>query len=443
MERVAQRRLFSWYLFDWASQPYNTLLLTFIFAPYLTDLIGSGAEAQAVWGLTVGLAGLVMAILSPVLGAVADASGRRMPWIWGFSGLYVVGSAGLWFAVPGAETLWPILGLFALGLIGMECATAFTNAMLPGLAPRAELGRVSGTGAAVGYAGGLVALLIALGFLAEGAETGVTLFGFAPAFGLDAAAREGTRFVGPFTAVWYGLFMVPFFLTIRDRAAGPRAPVDLVAGLRRVGATIRRLPRTPSLARFLAASMLYRDALSGLYVFGGIYAAGVMGWTIPEIGVFGIVAILASAVSAWLGGLADRRFGPMPVVAVSIAVLIAVSGALVLVSPDSLFGLPVAPGSRLPDVGFYLLGALIGAAGGALQAASRTLMVAQAPGARMTEAFGLYALAGKATSFVAPMSIAAVTALTGSQQLGILPVLGLLGLSLWLLKGVRTDGDAG
>ena len=187
--------------------------------------------------------------------------------------------------------------------------------------------------------------------------------------------------------------------------------------------------------------MLFRDALAGIYIFGGIYAAGVMGWSISQIGVFGILAILASAVFSWLGGLADQRYGSKPVVVLCVTALLAASIGLVLISPESLFGFKVAAGSIYPDIAFYVLGAVVGSAGGALQASSRALMVAQAPAGQVTEAFGLYALAGKATSFIAPLSIALVTSATGSQQFGILPLAGLLMLSLILLPLVKAEGD--
>ncbi len=436
-----RQRLWGWFFFDWASQPYNTLLLTFVFAPYIAGLMGDGTRAQAVWGFGVAAAGVAIAITAPLLGAVADAHGRRLPWIWGFSALYVAGAAGLWFAAPGELRLFPVLASFALGLIGMEFATIFTNAMLPELGTREEIGRISGSGWAFGYLGGLLALVLMLGLFAENAETGRTIAGLAPPFGLDSAAREGTRFVGPLTALWYAVFMLPFFLFVRE-AKRPRPGAAAVrAGLRQLGRTIGALPERPSLAAYLGASMLYRDALNGIYAFGGIYAAGVLGWSVTDTGVFGILAIIAGAVFAWAGGRADSALGPKPVVVSCVCVLTLVAVFIVFVSRESVLGLAVAPGSRLPDIAFYAAGAVIGAAGGALQSASRTLMVHQADPARMTEAFGLYALSGKATSFIAPLAIGIVTAATGSQQWGITPIILLFGSGLVLLRWVQPEGD--
>ncbi|MGP1356327.1 MFS transporter, partial [Roseicyclus sp.] len=172
-----KRRVWGWWAFDWASQPYNTLLLTFIFGPYVNELLGDGTAAQTAWGYGVGAAGLVIALLAPFLGAVADLSGRRMPFIWLFSAMYIVGAWGLWYAVPGDFSLVLILFYFAIGLIGMEFATIFTNALLPTICRREDMGRVSGSGFAFGYLGGFVALVAMLLLFAENAETGKTLIG--------------------------------------------------------------------------------------------------------------------------------------------------------------------------------------------------------------------------------------------------------------------------
>jgi len=442
MTTSLRKRIWGWFFFDWASQPYNTLLITFIFAPYVKELLGDGTQAQAAWGFGIGAAGLTIAILAPVLGAMADVSGNRLRWIWGFSVLYVVGAAGLWWAVPGDFNLLQILVFFAIGMIGMEFATIFTNSMLPDLGSKEEIGRISGNGWAFGYLGGLMALIVMLLFLAESGETGRTFIGFDPSvLGLDTDAREGTRSVGPLTAAWYAVFMIPFFLFVRDPKPARPARGAVGLALRNLSGTIRGLPQTPSLFAYLGSSMFYRDALNGMYFFGGIYAAGVLNWSVVDTGVFGILAIISGAVFTFIGGHLDTRFGPKPVIAFCILVLTFVAISIVFVSRDSVYGMPVADGSALPDAVFYGFGVLIGAAGGIIQSASRTMMVRQANPDRMTEAFGLYALAGKATSFIAPISIGIVTTLSGSQQIGVTPLIALFLIGLYLLQWVKPEGD--
>ncbi len=437
-----RKRIWGWYFFDWASQPYNTLIITFIFAPYVKELIGDGAKAQAAWGYGVAAAGICIALLAPVLGAISDVSGHRLRWIWLFSLMYFVGSFALWWAAPGDFDLIRTLFFFAIGMIGMEFATIFTNSMLPDLGTREEVGKISGSGWAFGYVGGLIALIVMLTMFQESAVTGRTMIGIEPILGLDPAMREGTRAVGPLTAIWFAVFMIPFFLFVRDPKPAKAPKGALREGLAGLARTIRGLPKQPSLFAYLGSSMFYRDGLNGMYTFGGIYASGVLGWSITEIGIFAIIAIISGAIFAWLGGHIDARIGPKPVISFCILVLTFVAISIVLISRESVYLIPVAADSSAPDIVFYVLGALIGAAGGVIQASSRTMMVRQANPDRMTEAFGIYALSGKATSFIAPLMIGVTTSITQSQQLGVSPLIGLFLIGLILLRWVNPDGGS-
>jgi MFS transporter, UMF1 family len=450
----ARKRIWGWYFFDWASQPYSTLLLTFIFGPYFAEIarsyyMGTGMEveaakaaAQAYWGWGLAIASLAIAVLAPILGAIADGTGRRLIWVWVFSLFYVVGSFGLWWVAPGGEAgmlFWAVC-LFGIGFIGMEFATIFTNALMPSLTQADDLGAISGSGFAFGYLGGLLALVIMLLFFAEGADSGLTLLGIEPLFGLDPEAREGTRAVGPFTAIWFAVFMIPFFLWVREPKTEAR-PLHVGRAMASLRDLIRSLRYRRSLAAYLASSLFYRDALNALYGFGGVYASGVLGWSIIDIGIFGIVGAVTAMVAAFIGGRADRRFGPKPVIILSILVLIGVCSLMVGMTRESLWGMPMDPASRLPDQIFFACGALIGAAGGALQAASRTMMARHTSPDRATEAFGLYALSGKVASFMAPALIALATMASGSQRIGIAPLIVLFLIGLFLLSFVKPKGE--
>ncbi len=437
------KRIWGWWMFDWANQPYSILLLTFIFAPYFTSFVAPDpVTGQAMWGWMLAISGLLTALFAPVLGAIADSSGNKRLWILLWSALYVAGSWALWWAVPDADqsTILFILVAFAIGMVGLEYGIVFTNAILPTLGVRDQLGRISGTGWALGYIGGLVALVAMLLFLAEN-DQGVTLLGIAPLLGLDPDLREGTRAVGPFSALWYLVFVIPFFLWVKEPPTPQAAPGAIRRGLAELKQTLRALPGRRSLFAYLGSSMIYRDGLNGIYAFGGIYAAGVLQWSIIQIGVFGILAAAVGAVACWIGGKLDSRFGPKPVIVGAILLLIVVCTVIVGTDRSMVLFMPVAQGSSLPDVVFYICGGLIGAGGGSLQAASRTMMVRQANPERMTEGFGLYALSGKVLSFVAPGLIALATTVTGSQRLGVTPLIGLFVLGLILLLWVRAEGE--
>ncbi|MDW3223780.1 MAG: MFS transporter [Paracoccaceae bacterium] len=449
----ARKRIWGWYFFDWASQPYNTLLLTFIFGPYFAQtatasLVAGGmeagaarAQAQAYWGYGLTFAGICIAVLAPILGAIADSSGKRLPWIWFFSALYVVGSGALWWTAPADFSVIWALFFFGLGLIGMEFATIFTNSYLPELhEDTGERGRISGSGWAFGYLGGVIALILMLALFQAG-DTGRTIAGLKPIFGLDPETGASTRIVGPLTALWFVFFMIPFFMYTRDRVTTNAPSFRLGSGLSDLGRTLKELPQHPSLLAYLGSSMFYRDALNGLYTFGGIYALGVLNWSITEIGVFGILAAISGAVFCWVGGRLDRGIGPKPIIVACCIILILTSALIISLTPNSVLGIRLNEGSSLPNVMFYIAGALIGAAGGVLQASSRNMLTHQANPERMTEAFGLYALSGKATSFIAPALIALASDLSGSQRLGVTPIAGLFILGLILLAWVKPKGD--
>jgi UMF1 family MFS transporter len=448
-----KKKVWGWMFFDWASQPYNTLLLTFIFGPYFAQTvsemyIGDGMEAEAAKALTQGIwanmlwiAGLLIAFSAPVLGAAADASGQRLPWVWFFSILYVAGSFALWWAYPDGQNYMFVLVAFGIGFIGMEFATIFTNAMLPDLGDEKEIGKISGSGFAMGYWGGVIALFIMFLLIVDDAKTGKTLIGLDPLFGIfDAAEREGTRFVGPFTAIWYAVSMIFFFAWVKET---PRHVGGFSIGgtFRSLGATLAALPKRSSLFAYLGSSLFYRDALNGVYTFGGIYATFVLEWELTLVGIFGILSAISAAFFSWVGGFADRRFGPKPVIVLCVLVLIGVCAVILNMTPDRIFGIALPEGSNLPTQIFFGCGAVIGAAGGVLQACSRSMMVRHSNPERPTEAFGLYALSGKSTAFLAPALIAAATQITGSARLGVSPLVGLFIISLILLIWVNPKGE--
>jgi UMF1 family MFS transporter len=436
----------SWIFFDWAAQPYFTLITTFVFAPYFaTHVAADPASGQSLWGFATAAAGLMIALMSPVLGAIADASGRRKPWIAAFGAMLVIGASLMWFGRPGEPSVIPPLLLaYAIATIGVEFATVFNNAMMPTLVPPDRIGSLSGTGWATGYVGGILSLILVLGFLAASPETARTLFGFTPLFGLDPVSHQGDRITGPLTGVWFIIFVLPMFLLTPDYPA--RCPVSeaLRLGLADLRRTLLELPKQKSLAAFLLANMIYTDGLVSLFAFGGIYAAGTFGWNTIQIGSFGIILAIAGTFGAWLGGKLDDRLGPKRVISASMMILLFAIVAILLVDKDKILFIKVAapvPGGALfassTERAYLLLGCLIGAAGGPLQAASRTLLIHMAPKDRIAQYFGLFALTGKVTSFVGPLLIGAITAVTASQKAGMAVLVLFFVAGLALLARVR------
>ncbi|MDB5629049.1 MAG: major facilitator superfamily 1 [Tardiphaga sp.] len=437
-----------WMLFDWAAQPYFSLITTFVFAPYFATRIATdAATGQSLWGFATAAAGLIIALMSPVLGAIADASGRRKPWIAVFGAIFVVGASLMWIGKPGDPSIiLPLLIAYGFATIGVEFATVFNNAMMPSLVPPDKIGRLSGSGWALGYVGGILSLILVLGFMAANPTTGRTLFGLVPLFGLDPAAFEGDRITGPIAGLWFVVFVVPMFLLTPDFPAKKPVGSALREGLGDLKRTLGELPARRSVAAFLLANMIYTDGLVSLFAFGGIYAAGTFGWNTIQIGTFGILLAISGTVGAWLGGKLDDAFGPRRVIAGSLMLLLVAIISILLIDRETIFFISVAPpvaGGGLfaapAEKAYLALGCLIGMAGGPLQAASRSLLIRLAPRDRIAQFFGLFALTGKVTSFIGPLLIGIVTAVTMSQKAGMAVLVVFFVAGLGLLARVRTE----
>lgn len=444
---ASRRAITGWVLFDWSAQPYFTLINTFVYAPFFASAIATNpVQGQAMWGFASAAAGVAIALLSPVLGAIADASGRRKPWIAGFGLILVLGAAMLWFGRPGApETVAIVLFAFVLATIGAEFATVFNNAMMPGLVPPERMGRLSGLGWAVGYVGGMASLILMLGFLVASPETGKTLIGLNPLFGLDPMQREGDRAAGPLTALWFIAFVIPLFLFTPDAPARMGLREATRTGLASIATTLREARKHRNVMTFLIANMIYMDGLVAMFALGGIYAAGVFGWTTIEIGLFGMLLTITGTIGALIGGRLDDAIGSKPVVIGSIAFLSLATIAILLIGPGHVFFVfqtaKPAPGdglfATLPEQIYLVLGGIMGAAAGPLQAASRSLLVRVAPRDQIGQFFGLFALSGKVTAFVGPFLSGAVTLALNDQRAGLGVLLVMFAAGALILSRVQ------
>lgn len=453
VKRAPLPALLSWVLFDWAVQPFYTLVITFLFAPYFANIVaGDKAWGSALWGYALAVAGVFIAFGSPLLGAMADGRGRRKPWILLFSLIYVASVSTLWFATPAAPPwlLYAMLAAFAVALVAAEYTAVFTNAIMPGLVPNGELGRLSGTSWAMGYFGGLAALMLVLGFLVPAPGSNLTLIHVVPLLSLDEALREGDRLSGPVSAVWYAVFMIPFFLFVPDIRAAKR-PAGERTATGELWDTLRTLPKHPDILLFLIARMSYSDGLSAIFTFGGIYGAGVFGWDVMELGIFGIILALVGGIGALTGGLLDDRLGPKAVIIGALFLMLVGAAGILSVDKGHIFYVlevqGKAPGSMpfsaLGEQVFLAFAILIATVSAPVQAASRSLMARLAPPDKVTQFFGLFAFSGKATAFLAPFLVAAITAATGEQRLGMASIALFLLAGMVLIAPVRTPRPNG
>lgn len=445
------RALVAWVLFEWAAQPFYTLVQTFLFGPYFASAVVSDpTRGQALWGYAAAAAGVVVAIGSPILGAIADGGGRRKPWIAAFLVPLIAGLCLLWLARPQADaaTLWLIVVGYGLAFAGAEFAAVFVNAIMPTLVPPEKLGRLSGIGWGTGYAGGLASLILVAGFIVTGPEGGKTLLGLKPLITLDAAAREGDRLVGPLCAAWLAIFVLPFFLFVPDSPTPVKdhgAGRSIGAALASLWTTIRELPGHRDILFLLLARLLYADALAAIFIFGGIYGTAVFGWTTFDRGIFGIILSFAGVIGAVAGGFLDDRIGAKTVIIGSLAImLVGILGILSVDKGHVLFAMAVplksagsAPFSAFGEQVYLAFAILIGLVAAPVQAATRSLLARLAPADRMTQFFGLFAFSGKATAFLAPLLIAIITGVTGSQRLGVAVTAVFLLAGILLMLPVR------
>ena len=406
---------FSWALYDWANSPYSTLVITFVFPAYLQSAVWSDpVSGQSAWGYAIAGSGIAIALLSPVLGSVADAGGRRKPWILACTLLCAAAASMLWFTQPSPD--WGAFGLgcVILSNIAFELGIVFNNAMLPDIVSKARVGRMSGWAWGLGYAGGLAALVLALALF---------IWPERPAFGLDLDLAENIRIVGPMAGLWLVVFSIPLFLFTPDRGA---SPASLAAAAREgLGRTLRilaRLPRHRSVAFFLLGHMIYTDGLLTLFAFGGVYAAGVFRFGYDEVFLFGIALSVAAGIGAFGFAWIDDWAGSKPTIAASLIGLITCSVVAV---------------SATDEPWFWAGGIGIGVFAGPAQSASRSLMAKLAPPGEQAAYFGLFSLSGKATAFAGPMTVALVTAASGSQRIGLAAIIPFFVLGLAALLAVR------
>ena len=414
LKSVDKRGLISWCLYDWANSAFPTVIITFVFATYFTGAVAADkVSGTAHWGYAMSLSALAVAIAAPVFGAIADNAGRRKPWLGAFTLICIMGSTVLWWIKPDPSFALMALMLAGLANFAFETGMVFYNAMLPSLAPESHVGRISGWGWGLGYFGGLSCLALTLvGFVQP--ET--------PWFGLEKEAAEHVRATALLVAMWYGVFSLPLFAFTRDtKGKGVRLVRALHDGLGDLRRTFTHVRDYGDIARFLIARMIYTDGLNTLYAFGGIYAAGSFGMDLNEIIIFAIGMNVTAGLGAAAFGWVDDWIGPKKTVMIALVGLTFLGGALLVVESKALFwafGLP--------------LGLFVGPA----QAASRSMMARLAPANLTTEMFGLYAFSGKATAFLGPAILGAVTAQFDSQRAGMATILIFFVLGMVLLMRV-------
>lgn len=424
-------RVLAWALWDWGSAAFNTIILTFVFSVYLTGTVGAGltgpvsANSWLAW--SIGLSGLVLAVAAPVLGARADARGRRRRSVGVWTAATVVTMVGMVAVRPDSPATghrYLALGLVLLGLgsIFVELAYVSYNAVLRQVSTPATIGRVSAFGWAMGYLGGIVLLLaVYLGFVAgEGPVRGF--------LGVATADGWNVRLVALVAAVWFAVSAVPLLVAVPEPppARDAPAPAGVAASYRALARDLRVLYRTDRhTVWFLAASALFRDGLAAVFTFGAVLAVTVYGLDPGDVLLFGVVANVVAAAGALVAGRVDDRAGPKPVIVGSLLGMLGCGAVLLVLSG------PAA---------FWVFGLGLCLFVGPAQSSSRTFLCRLTPPGREGEMFGLYATTGRAVSFVAPTLVGVFSAV-GGDRAGIAGILVVLAGGLAALWPVRAPQD--
>src|SRR5262245_11661242 len=358
--RAPRREVAAWCLYDFADSAFTTLIVTVTYALYFRGVVAAdkGAAASTYWGVSIALSMALVALLAPLLGAAADFAGRKKLFLGLCAGTSIAFTALLRFVGPGDVALG--MALFIFANVGYEGAHVFYNGFLTEIASDEELGRVSGYGWAVGYLGGLLALVLSLPLTRDG-------------FGPDAIDRY--RWTFPLVALFHLTFALPLFLFLKERA--PRRPVRFAAmvreGTTRLGGTLRSVRHYPDLLRFLLAFFLYNDGVMTVISFGAIYAQHVSGFTVPQVTLRVLVMPLAASVGALGAGPLVARIGPRRAILMTLGLwCVVVVGAFLSQTVPQFFAVSV--------------GASIGM--GSTQTASRSLMAMLVPPGRSAEFFG-------------------------------------------------------
>lgn len=415
IEKPKSKGLFAWALYDWANSSYFVIIQTFIFAAYFTKAIAENVEiGTAQWGNMISIAGIIIAIGAPIFGAIADQAGRRKPWIAVFTILCIVACGLLWFAEPSTDSLLFALGMGFLATIGAEFAFIFYSAMLPDLVSPDKLGRWSGWGWGLGYAGGLACLLVALFAFIK--TDGLWL-------GLDVEMAEPVRATFLLTAVWYAIFSLPLFFKTPDNPSTNKKIGDAIKhGFTQLKISLKEVRKFKNIVKFLFARMFYNDAIVTVFAMGGVYAAGTFDMDEEQILMFGIGLNVTAGLGAFGFAWLDDKSGSKFTIIASILGLVIPLIALIIVK----------------DVAYFIVwGLILGIFVGPIQAASRSFMARLSPPELTNQMFGLLALSGKVTSFIGPFLVGFLTVQFGNQRLGMTAILVMLLIGLVLMFNVK------
>ena len=365
-----RKQRWSWYSYDFGNSAYAAVVLLAVYSVYFKSEVVGGAHGTFLWGLSVGIAMLVVALLSPILGSLADYAGTKKRFLFLYTTMACIFTACLFFVTKGAIVAG--MALFILAEIGYRSAQVFYNSLLPEIASADEIGRVSGNGWAVGSAGGVVCLIIVLALI-QLIGGGLTV-----------------RLSLVFTAVYFAVFAIPIFLWLKESPAIgllPRGKSILMLPFQRIAETVRTARRYREFGKFILAFLVYNDGILMTLSFAAILGTVLYGMNQQQLIMFMILVQITSVPGAFVMGWVTDRLGARSALLVSLGGMLA--AVIWLYFNTSLLS-------------FYLIGALAGFTLTGVQSVSRALVGMLAPEGRSAEFYGFFAVAGRTSSFIGP-----------------------------------------
>lgn len=414
-----RKSVLSWCLYDWGISAFSSVIITFVYSVYFgRGVVGDETMGASQWSIAIAVSGLIIALLSPVLGAVSDHFGSFKPWIFFFTAISAGATALLYWGVPAGSpgNILFVLVMVVLANTAHEIALVFNNAMMPHIAPIEKLGRVSGWAWSMGYAGGMICLVLSLMLL-------IGIGNNDPLLSLPTASSENVRAVAPLVAIWMMVFTIPMMLFTKDskRASLPLLRV-VKMGISQLHETVRTVRQHKNILRFLVASAIYRDGLNTLFAMGGLYAAGTFGMSFQEILIFAIGLNVTAGFGAAGFAYMDDLKGSKQTVILSLVGLLCSGLAVLLVQDKAIFtGLAM------------IMGLFIGP----VQSASRTMAARLAPPEQVGQTFGLYALTGRVAAVFGPAAYGLAAFYFGTQRAGMATILLFWFVGMMILLSVK------
>jgi len=404
-----KKEVISWSLYDFANQPFTTIIVTFVYGAFFTSVIASDEKTGTLlWTSAIAITAVVVSLLSPILGALADKGGYRKFFLISFTWICAIFSILLYF--PKAGDVYFALSLFIVANIAFEMGSVFCNSYLPDLSERKNIGKISGFAWGLGFVGGLSALFLSLMLFPN----------------LDS---EGIRSINILVGVWFLIFSIPTFLFIKDRKSEKLQKHHITDSFKSIKNTFKEVVKYKIILQFLIARLFFNDGLITIFSLGGIYAVDTLNFTFDEVMMLGIVLNIAAGVGSFVFGYLEDLIGVRKVINISLLVLIFATLLAYF-----------APETTNPKQMFWVAGVLIGLMVGPNQSCSRSFMSRLTPKEKQNEFFGFFALTGKATSFLGPLLFGFIT-LKYSQQIALWVVIVFFIIGLFLFNRIQFKED--